>query len=133
MIFNDPSLKPSYDSQDVEFSSLKGMTITEIETCPNKEYVAFKTSTDEVYVLHHIQDCCECVELEDITGDLSDLLNSEILVAEESSNPGNNSEYGESSTWTFYKIATIKGWVDFRFLGESNGYYSEEVSFLKLK
>ena len=85
----------------------------------------------DTFRFYHEQDCCESVSIEDIVGDISDLIGSEILMAEEVSGciPEGfvESEY-EAHEWTFYKFATIKGYVDVRWFGTSNGYYSTAVS-----
>ena len=78
------------------------------------------------FVLTHIQDCCEDVEIESIDGELDDLIGAPLLMAEETVKVGGEPTL-ESSTWTFYKFATVKGYVTVRFLGWSNGYYSERV------
>lgn len=134
-----------------ELSELVLKTLKEV-TSDGSE-VVFTCDNGDVYKLYHAQDCCESVSVDDITGDLQDLVGSPILKAEEVSNePFENefdgkftrkNEYGsfvdsegnyapDSYTWTFYKFATAKGYVDIRFFGESNGYYSESVTFIKV-
>ena len=120
----------SWRDQYCNVDVLKGKTLSSVEG-DNYELV-FKTTDGETYRMYHEQDCCESVVLEDVAGDLQDLVGSEILIAEEveGESPADFEAY-ESYTWTFYKFATRKGYVDLRWLGESNGYYSESVSFIK--
>jgi hypothetical protein len=91
--------------------------------------IVFETEAGVRYIMMHHQDCCESVKIEDIDGDLQDLVGNPITRAEEASN-GEDAEYAHS-TWTFYRFATIRGDVHIRWYGVSNGYYSEAVSFYK--
>lgn len=122
---------------DVKFSDLVGKTLTQCVGEVGSDEVRFVCDDGSEYVLAHMQDCCESVNVEDICGPLSDLVGSPITQAEESSNsdpiPGHEDEACESFTWTFYRLATAKGSVVIRWLGESNGYYSESVDFVRVK
>lgn len=115
---------------------LEGKTIKEIVGNKDSYEIEFRCIDEKdkisIYKMYHEQDCCENVYVEDIIGDLEDLLNTPILNATEESNTGELGEYGDSSTWTFYRIATIKGTVTIRWFGTSNGYYSESVIFVKV-
>lgn len=121
---------------DINISCLVGQVLTECSLNENKDRISFVTKGGDEYVLYHEQDCCESVFVEDINGNLQDLIGEPILVAEETSNgevpDKEDGYYGESFTWTFYRLATKKGYVVIRWYGESNGYYSESVDFCKL-
>lgn len=93
------------------------------------ESVVMYCEDGRIYTLVHQQDCCECVVLYDVCGDLTDLVGSPLFVAEVVSNKDDNPDY-ESATWTFYKFATIKGYVTMSWHGSSNGYYSEDVDLV---
>ena len=98
------------------------------------EEIILEFTDNTILKFYHDQDCCESVYLEDICGDLDDLIGNPILelVSVSSSKEPKDlkSKGGESEKWTFYKISTIKGSVTIRWYGTSNGYYSEEVSFV---
>lgn len=116
---------------------LIGKTLTKAQQIGHNEII-FITTENKQYKLHHSQDCCESVSIESITGDLSDLIGSPILLAEEATNNKNPTNVtlehqDELFLWTFYKFATRKGYVDIRWYGESNGYYSVEVNFDEFK
>lgn len=118
-----------------KFEELVGQTI--IKTVGferHSDIVKFYTAEGNQYSMYHEQDCCECVCIEDIDGDVEDLCDTPILMAEEvvSDDDPPLDEYAESYTWTYYKLATIKGSVTIRWYGTSNGYYSERVYFYKI-
>jgi len=125
-----------YYNRQVPFESLKGKTITMIEGGVGSKELKFYCGDSE-YVMYHDQNCCESVGVDDIIGNLTDLIDSPILDAREESsreNPaGVTKDYQDSFTWTFYILATIKGSVTIRWYGGSNGYYSESVDFAKIK
>ena len=111
----------------MEISELIGRTFKSVTNCANE---TLRFSGDASYEFYHDQDCCECVEITDITGHLPDLEGEPLTMAEAIVEAG---DQGDSSTWTFYKFATKKGYVTVRWLGESNGYYSETVDFKKVE
>ena len=113
---------------------LKGKTIIEVVDLEKGSGSAQLICSDGTsYNMEYYPDCCATADIEDICGDVEDILNSEILLAEEVSsneNPeGVKPEYQDSFTWTFYKLSTIKGSITIRWYGESNGYYSESPTF----
>ena len=123
----------------MDFDILKGLIITSINGLEDDSTeVIFTTSDGRRFEMSHSQDCCERVSIEDVCGDVNDILNSTILLAEKETSEEDpievNKEYHDDLyCWTFYKLATINGYVDIKWYGESNGYYSVGVDFNEIK
>ncbi len=112
-----------------QFDSMIGSTLVTVQGKVGDDVLSFHTTDGRVFRFFHDQDCCETVSVEDITGDLEDLLGSPLVEAEEVDNTDAPEIDCESYTWTFYRFGTAKGSVTVRWLGTSNGYYSESVYF----
>ncbi len=120
-----------------DISDLIGKTLT-VVTQVGADEIYFDADTGERWKMYHEQDCCESVCIEDVAGDLQDLVGSPVVMAEcvTSHEPERPEDVGytpDSQTWTFYKLATAKGYVTLRWYGYSNGYYSESVDFVRAR
>lgn len=124
-------------SERVDFNKLQWETLKNIEVRGTYQII-FTCQSGNVFKMHHEQDCCESVYIEDICGDPKDLIGAVVLNAEQvtsSEHPEGvpKPDYDESFTWTFYKLDTTKGGITIRWYGESNGYYSESVDFIQIE
>jgi hypothetical protein len=67
------------------------------------------------------------VYIEDVCGDVEDLIDTKIVAAIEAKSENNQ------PTYTFYTLRTIKGTVTLRWYGTSNGYYAEEAEICQTR
>lgn len=117
--------------------SLVGQTFAHVHVCSvdprwgDEELVLVRNDGSSVHFCHP-QECCEHVRIESINGELPDLVGVPIVSAFESTREATSEETHDSGTWTFYHFRTIRGDVCIRWLGESNGYYSENVDVRSL-
>ena len=108
----------------IPLEQLQGMTITAVVYDEQNESLLVHLNTHVLEMIHH-QDCCETVYLADVVGSFEDLIGYPLLEVSESivSIP---TEY-ESATASYYNFKTVKASVQLRWVGESNGYYSETI------
>ena len=108
----------------IKIEQLKGMTITAVVYKETNESLLIHLNTHVLEMTHH-QECCESVYLADVVGSFEDLIGYPLLEVSESIVDIATEDY--SSTASYYNFRTIKASVQLRWVGESNGYYSETV------
>lgn len=85
-----------------------------------------------VVKIYHRYEHGESVSINEVIGDPEDLIGHPLVVSDESDEEPTEKEKAhsdqlDSSTWTFYRFANHGGSLCLRWLGSSNGYYSEAV------
>jgi CRISPR/Cas system-associated protein Csm6 len=105
--------------------------IKDIKLEENSDIVIFVFDDDTKMTQYHEQDCCESVLVGQVDSDPQRFIGAEMYTLQEKTEIG-ELEYGDTYTYTFYTAVTSKGYLDWRWTGTSNGYYSESVQ-CKLK
>ena len=106
-----------------DISELVGKTVRYITGVAGDQEITFRMTDDSQYQMRHNQNSCESVRVDEIIGDLQDLIDSPILQAEVVIQK--DAVTPDLITWTFYKLATTKGFVTIFWHGTS----SEAVDF----
>ena len=106
-------------------------SITGLEEHSEKVTITFEGGS---YIeQYHDQDCCESVTINQVDGNPDKFIGAiaheliEKVLYKDDMSADQLPEYTESLTATFYTLKTSKGYLDWRWYGESNGYYSESV------
>lgn len=117
----------------MSLEKMVGKTIIEVDdsNAYNAE-IKFICSDGSVFKTVHHQSCCENVYFSDSDNPLNLLVGEKIVAAYYIEQDILGLEYG-TGTYTFYTLATQKVSVTMRFIGESNGYYSEYVDFEEIE
>jgi hypothetical protein len=117
-------------AKDANFSlALAGETLTSIVGAEvDSERVEFVTASGRKFTMYHSRDCCEYVRIKDVQGNPLSVIGQKIIGAIEKIKEVPSSE---SATRSAFSIVTNGGTLLLDWLGESNGYYSESVSFVE--
>lgn len=111
---------------------MEGKEILEIQGLKKgSKEVNFISTDGEIFKMTHIQDSGENVSLEEFSCSFDPSEKCKILkmeIRESIKEP----EYGRIQ-WTMYDFQTDKGFLQLRWYGVSNGWYSEDVDILSNK
>lgn len=118
---------PSYN--EINFVGKQFFYIENVEK--GDDEIFLYCNDGKIYQMYHDQESSESVYIEDIEGDISNLIDTDILDVEVVAKPKKQS-YG-TATSTSYKFITKKGSVTIKWIGTSNGKHSESVALRKFE
>ncbi|WP_417459104.1 hypothetical protein [Kordiimonas sp.] len=116
-------------SSRVEIGSLVGEVLTHVDADENGEEILLTTASGRQITIHHDQDCCEHVRIEGTDGSWHELIGKVIVDATKDEREFGDPPPAFPDSWTRTDLTfRVDGaTVVSRWIGESNGYYSESV------
>jgi hypothetical protein len=118
------------NEKEIEASSLVGEVLTHVDDCDDE--ILLTTESGRRIIIKHEQDCCESVHIEGIEGEWHTLIGKVIVEAKNEIASNDCGECGESCTHTELTFKVDDATVISRWIGSSNGYYSEAVELYEL-
>jgi hypothetical protein len=107
--------------------ALIGKTIRSFNAVAENDCAILATTDGVVVEWYYMGDCCATCTISQVDGDPEALIGGVIHAAYIVRREGEDPTHWGHETWTFCHIRATTGDVCFRFHGESNGYYSEDI------
>lgn len=114
--------------------TLIGEVLTYVDTNDKNDVIMLTTASGRIIKIYHEQDCCEIVQIVDMEGKWHDLIGKVIVETRHESvedrdppEPTNGSQTHTTLTFKADDATVISRWI-----GDSNGYYSESVDIAEL-
>ena len=115
----------------VEFSDLVGEVLDTVDIDREENQILLTTRSGRKFVVYHEQDCCETVAISGQDGSFDKLIGKPIVEARDIAVDTGDDEI-ESQTTTTLVFRVDDQTVISRWVGDSNGYYSESVDIAEL-
>ena len=119
----------------MQIKELIGEVLTHIDTDEENNEIMLTTKSGRIIKIFHYQNCCEYVSIEDTDGNWHDLIGKVIIEAthDEFEKGEPEPEYPDYSwTRTSLKFVVDDATVISKWIGSSNGYYSETVDIQEI-
>jgi hypothetical protein len=117
----------------VEFSDLVGEVLDAVDIDREENQILLTTRSGRKFLVYHEQDCCETVAISDQDGNFDNLIGKPLIEARDFAvDTGESESDYDSQTTTTLVFRVDDQTVVSRWIGDSNGYYSESVDIAEL-
>jgi hypothetical protein len=116
----------------VEFSDLVGEVLDAVDIDREENQILLTTRSGRKFLVYHEQDCCETVAISGQDGSFDKLIGKPLIEARDFAVDTGEEGIDDSQTTTTLVFRVDDQTVISRWVGDSNGYYSESVDIAEL-